>query len=144
MKKFMVFAAVFVVLIVLFVGIYLAVTFLSLGSDSQATQDTIEAAELPSSDILEYVSQNFPEFTAKYDAAGKILTLYKTTSFSLQSAQSIYTDTSTYLTQAQIFALDISAACAEPELTVILCYLSKDDEPMLSISSDGTVMNHWE
>lgn len=144
MKKFMIFAAVFVVLVVLFVGIYLAITFFSLGSNSQSEQVTAASTESLSSDVLSYVAENYDEFTAKYDEGSNLLTLYKKTSFSLKSAPSIYTDTSTYLTQAQIFALDISAACAQPELTIVLCYLSKDEEPMLSISSNGTVTKHWE
>ncbi len=142
MKKLLIFAAVFVTLVILVVGIYLVVSLVSMQSDPSQTEPVLTTQAR--AHVEDYAIENYPDFSAEYDAQAKLLRLTKTTSFSLQSASSIYDDTSTYLTQAQIFALDISAVCAEPELTVELCYLSKDGEPMLSVSSDGEVTKHWK
>ena len=142
MKKLLIFAAIFVSLVILVVGVYLAVSLFSMEASTSQNEPT--ATTQKQVEIIDYVMENYTDFAAQYDATAKHLQLTKTTSFSLESAASIYDDTSTYLTQAQIFALDISAVCGEPDLTVELCYLSKDGEPMLSVASDGTVTKHWE
>ncbi len=142
MKKMLIFAALFVTLVILVVGIYLAISLLSMKADTPQSDVTVSTQAR--SRIEDYAAENYPDFTAEYDAEKKLLRLTKTTSFSLHSAASIYDDTSTYLTQAQIFALDISAVCGEPELTVELRYLSKEGEAMLSVSSNGAVIKHWQ
>ncbi|MBE6985536.1 MAG: hypothetical protein E7434_08040 [Ruminococcaceae bacterium] len=142
MKRLLIFAAIFVLLVSLIVGVYLVISLLSMEADTTQTESILTTQ--PKSDVETYAAEKYSDFTAQYDAEQQLLILSKTTSFSLQSAQSIYTDTSTYLTQAQIFALDVSAICGVPELTVELCYLSKDGEPMLSVASDGSVTKHWE
>lgn len=144
MKKLLIFAAIFVILVTIGVSVFAVVKLSSLDGEDEAPQ----ASTLPSNEesvkALAYAKQNYPDYTAKYDAKSHVLTLEKTTEFSLKSAQSIYTDSSTYLTQARIFALDIAEACGDAELIVELCYLSKDGERMFSVASDGTVTKYWE
>ncbi|MBE6927741.1 MAG: hypothetical protein E7467_04540 [Ruminococcaceae bacterium] len=141
MKKFLIFAAVFVSVTILAVTVYLCITF--LGIDQTKPAATVTQAE-PGSPIDAYVREMYPEFAVSYDAQNKHLTLSKLTDFSLASAESIYDDPSTYLTQVQVITLDISIACKEPELLLTLTYLSKNAEPMLSIVSDGSIVKHWE
>lgn len=142
MKKLILFAAAFVLLVTVGVTIFAVVKLTTPAKSSQEVSATVDTEA--KSDVLHYAQANYPDYTAKYDAKKNLLTLEKTTSFSMQSAESIYTEATTYLMQAQIFALDIAEGCNEPDLVVALCYVSKDGEPMFSVASDGTVTKYWQ
>ena len=141
MKKLLVFAVLFVLLVIIGVGIFAVVNILSLSGSNEESPDTSQIVELSS--VEQYAAENYPDYKAVYAAESKTLTLEKKTDFSLASAQNIYSDHSTYLSQAQLFALDISIACDEPDLVVVLWYLSKDNEPMLKVASNGVVNKYW-
>ena len=142
MKKLLIFAVLFVLLVSIGVGIFAVIKIASLGNNDETATTAPQAVEATS--IAQYVAKNYPDYNAVYDAPSKTLTLKKATDFSLASAQRIYSDHSTYLSQAQFLALDISISCNEPDLVVVLCYLSKDGEPMLSVGSNGAVTKHWK
>ena len=144
MKKLLIFAAVFVLLVTIGVTIYAMAELSSVGAENSTEQTLALPSAGHSSDALRYAQENYTDYTAKYDIESHILTLEKATDFSIRSAESIYTDSTTYLTQARIFALDIADACGDSELIVKLCYLSKDGEPMFSVASDGSVIKYWE
>ena len=143
MKKLVLFSALFVFLVIIAVGVYAVINIASLGESESA--ESINATEqLKLSSVEQYASEKYPDYTASYDPDSTTLTLKKKTDFSLNSASSVYTDPTSYLSQAQFIALDISYACEEPDLTVVLCYLSKDSEPMLSVASNGKITKHWK
>ncbi len=144
MKKLLIFAAVFVILVTIGVSVFAVLKLSSLDGEDEAPQASALPATDERIDVLAYAQEYYPDYAAKYDAKSHILTLERITEFSIKSAQSIYTDSSTYLTQARIFALDIAEACGDAELIVELCYLSKDGERMFSVASDGTVTKYWE
>ena len=139
MKKMLFFAAFFVFVVTIGVAIYAVINIASVDSN-----DATESPKSEISNIEQYAAENYPEYDAEYHSQSKTLTLKKQTDFSLQSAPSIYNNPYSYLNQTQIFALDISLACSEPDLIVVLCYVSKDGEPMLSVGSDGTITQHWK
>lgn len=141
MKKLVIFAALFVFLVIIGLSIFIFIKFSSLG-DIETTQSVDTA--LYASSVEQYAAEKYPGYTAVYDVQNNILTLQKQTDFSIESAPSVYTDPASYLSQVQILTMDISAMCSEPELTVVLCYLSKDGTPMYSVASNGTVTKYWE
>ncbi len=141
MKKLMLFAVLFVILVTIGIAVFVIVKFSSV--ENEATSVTVSENKDISA-IEQHAKANYPQYHAIYDENSKTLTLQKSTDFSIASAQSIYTDPSTYLNQAQLIALNISTVCDEPELTVVLCYLSKDGEPMLSVASNGKITKYWE
>ena len=143
MKKMVLLSILFVLFVTVGVSIYAVINLLSLSSEEASVSvATNQNANL--SLIEQYAIENYPDYTAEYNAQSKTLTLKKQTEFSVESAPSIYTDPTSYLSQTQIFALDISLACDEPDLVIVLTYVSKDGEPMLSVGSNGTIIKHWK
>lgn len=142
MKKLVLFSALFVFFVIIAVGIYAVVHLASLGEDSAAT-DNGTSNHSAICAVEQYAAEKYPDYMTSYDENSKTLTLKKSTDFSIDSAPTVYTNPSSYLSQAQFIALDISYACEEPDLTVVLCYLSKDSEPMLSVASNGKITKHW-
>ena len=140
MKKMLLCASLFVFIVIIGVSVYAVINIASLDSEPTGVSDNKNA---PLTQIEQYAAENYSEYDAQFDAQSKTLTLKKKTSFSLASASSIYTNPLSYFEQTQIFALDISLACNEPDLIVVLTYLSKDNEPMLSVSSNVEITLHW-
>ena len=137
MKKWLIAAAVFVLIIVVFLTVFIVIKLAPFGAKEEPSSGT---AAFPA----EYAQKNYPDYQSSYDPEQKLLTLKKQTDFSLASASAIYTDDKTYATQVRLLALDILAACDDPEIEVVLQYVSRDGEPMYSISSTGRIIRYWE
>lgn len=136
MKKWLIIAAVFVLAVVIGVTIFVVVKFASLDK----TAETTVAPAAPEA----YAKKHYPEYDITYMPEQKLLILEKKRDFSLDRAPGIYTDDSIYITQVRILAVDILAACDDPEIEVVLRYLSENGEPMYAVSSTGEITRYWE
>ena len=137
MKKWLIAAVIFVIIIMVAVTVFAVIKLAPLGSKEEAVSEGILSPE-------SYAREHYPDYNVIYDAGQKLLILEKKTDFSMSSASSIYADDDTYTVQVRILALDILDACGDPEIEVLLRYLSKDGEPMYSVSSLGPIVRYWE
>lgn len=146
MKKWLILAVAIILVILLTVGVFLCIRFVSLYRETQETESTAQSLS-----VEEYAAQKLPEFAREYDRKTNTLTLSRVSSLSYEDACSIggkvYVDElapETYLNQARSIDLDITAQCRSGALTVVLCYLSTDGEPIFTVSSEGDIWTCWE
>lgn len=141
------------VLVILFSVILLTVAiFLIVGAAQQkaAEEPTQESAQGPDS-IITYVKENWSGYQPLYDPATNVLTLSRETAMDYEAAcaygGSVYEGDlapETFRQNAASIALDVSAHCSEPSLSVTLCYLSSDGKPIFTVSSGGEIWTCWE
>ena len=146
MKKWLILAVAIVLVILLTVGIFLCIRFVSIYREMQEAESTAQSLS-----VEEYAAQKLPEFVREYDRKTNTLTLSRVSTLSYEEACSIgakvYVDElapETYLSQARSIDLDITAQCRSGALTVVLCYLSTDGEPIFTVSSEGDIWTCWE
>lgn len=146
MKKWLILAVAIIIVVLLTVGIFLCIRFVSIYRETQAAESTAQSLS-----VEEYAAQALPEFVCDYDRKANTLTLSRTSSLSYDEACSIgakvYVDElapETYLIQARSIDLDITAQCRVGALTVVLRYLSTDGEPIFTVSSEGDIWTCWE
>ena len=137
MKKWLIAAIVFVIIVMVFVAVFAVIKLAPLSSEKETSSGDIQSPEI-------YAGQHYPDYKVIYNAEKKLLILEKQTDFSMASASTIYADDDTYAVQVRILALDILDACGDPEIEVLLRYLSEDGKPMYSVSSLGPVVRYWE
>ncbi|MGN1306333.1 MAG: hypothetical protein ACI4V3_01535 [Faecousia sp.] len=146
MKKWLIIAVAIILVVLLTAGVFLCIRFISIYRETQETESTAQSLS-----IEEYAAQKLPEFVREYDRKTNTLTLSRVSSLSYEDACSIggkvYVDElapETYLNQARSIDLDITAQCRSGALTVVLCYLSTDGEPIFTVSSEGNIWTCWE
>lgn len=147
MKKRLIAALLILLALLIAVGVFLIVRFLSLygGMQKEAAQESTRSA-----DVEAYVKEHWPGYEASYDDTTRTLTLSKETQLDYDAAcaygGSVYTDSlapETFRHDAASIALDVSAHCDVPTLSVTLCYLSADGTPIFTVSSSGDVWTCW-
>lgn len=146
MKKWFLFGAVFLILLLL-VFILFGSRFLSL----YASMDGDQSAASPTSEVENYVEQHWPQYEYAYDSTTQILHLIKQTEVHIDTAKkvggNVYVDElapETYLDNVSAIAVDVISHCDCPELTVILTYASTEGESIFSVSSSGKIVTCWE
>ena len=146
MKKWLILAVAIILVVLLTVGVFLCIRFVSIYRETQETETTAEQYS-----VEEYAALKLPEFAREYDRKTNTLTLSRVSALSYEDACSfggnIYVDElapETYLDQARSIDLDITAQCRSGALTVVLCYLSTDREPIFTVSSEGDIWTCWE
>ena len=146
MKKWLIIAVAIILVVLLTAGAFLCIRFVSIYRETQETESTAQSLS-----VAEYATQKLPEFAWEYDRKANTLTLSRVSSLSYEEACSIgakvYVDElapETYLDQARSIDLDITAQCRSGALTVVLCYLSTDGEPIFTVSSEGNIWTCWE
>ena len=146
MKKWLIIGVAIILVVLLTAGIFLCIRFVSLYRETQETETAADGLS-----VEEYAAQKLPEFAWEYDRKTNTLTLSRVSSLSYEDACSIggkvYVDElapETYLDQARSIDLDITAQCRSGALTVVLCYLSTDGEPIFTVSSEGDIWTCWE
>lgn len=146
MKKWLIIAVAIILVVLLTAGVFLCIRFVSIYRETQETESTAQSLS-----VEEYAAQKLPEFVREYDRKTNTLTLSRVSSLSYEDACSIggkvYVDElapETYLGQARSIDLDITAQCRSGALTVVLCYLSTDGEPIFTVSSEGDIWTCWE
>ena len=146
MKKWLIIGVAIILVVLLTAGIFLCIRFVSIYRETQEAESTAQSLS-----VEEYAAQKLPEFAWEYDRKTNTLTLSRVSSLSYEDACSIggkvYVDElapETYLDQARSIDLDITAQCRSGALTVVLCYLSTDGEPIFTVSSEGDIWTCWE
>lgn len=146
MKKWLILAVAIILVVLLTVGVFLCIHFVSLYREANETESTAKKLS-----VEEYAAQNLQEFTHEYDKKTNTVTLTRISSLSYDDACSIggrvYVDElapETYLEQVRSIDLDITAQCRSGALTVVLCYLSTDGQPIFTVSSEGDIWTCWE
>lgn len=146
MKKWLFLAVAIILVVLLITGVFLCIRFVSVYREANETESTAQALS-----VEEYAAQKLPEFAHAYDKSTHTLTLTRLSSLSYEDACSIggkvYVEElapETYLEQVRSIDLDIAAQCRSGALTVVLCYLSTDGEPIFTVSSEGDIWSCWE
>lgn len=146
MKKWLIAALLLFLALLIALGVFLIVRFVSLYAETQT-----EATEAQSVDIEAYVTEHWEGSTPTYDALSGILTLTRRTAMTYDAAcaygGSVYEGElapETFQADAAAIALDVASHCGVPSLTVTLCYLSSDEAPILMVSSSGEIWTCWE
>ena len=148
MKKRLIAALLIVLALLIAVGVFLIVRFLSLYSDMQ--QDVATETE-QSADIEAYVKEHWTGYEPSYDPDSCVLTLSKDTAMTYDAAcaygGSVYKDElapETFRTNVAYIAFDIAAHCDVPSLSVTLSYRSTDGKPIFTVGSDGEIWTCWD
>lgn len=148
MKKWLIAALLIFLAVLIAVSAVLILRFVALYSSRQsgAAQETENSA-----DIEAYVNKNWSDYDCSYDPASHVLTMTKKVSMLYDDAcaygGSVYTDElapETFQKDAASIALDISAHCSAPSVSVTLCYLSSDEEPIFTVGSSGDIWTCWD
>lgn len=147
MRKWLIAALLIFLALLIAVGVFLIVRFLSLYGEMQtdATEATAQSA-----DIVSYAKEHWSAYDPAYDPATCILTLSKKTALTYDAAcvygGSVYADElapETFQNDAASIALDVAAHCGVSSLSVTLCYLSEDGKPIFTVGSGGEIWTCW-
>ena len=148
MKKWLIAALLIFLAVLIALGVFLIVRFLSLYGSMQ-TDETEATAQ--SADIVAYAKEHWSDYDPVYDPAAGVLTLSKTTAMTYDAAcaygGSVYTDElapETFQQNAASIAFDVAAHCGAPSLSVTLCYRCTDGQPIFTVSSGGEIWTCWE
>ncbi|MBO2527923.1 MAG: hypothetical protein CW335_07115 [Clostridiales bacterium] len=148
MKKWPIAALLILLVVLIAVSAVLILRFVTLYSSRQS--DAPQEAE-KSADIEAYVKENWSGYDCSFDSASQVLTLTQNTPMLYDDVctygGSVYSDDlapESFQHDAASVAIDVASHCNAPSLSVTLCYLSSDNKPIFTVSSDGDIWTCWK
>lgn len=147
MKKWILIAAILLILFLFVIFLIFGTRFFSLYASMDGEKDPAPPATL----VENYVKTHWPQYESRYESSSQTLTLIRQTEMEISTAKQVgdkvYTDAlapETYLENVSAIAVDVISHCNCPELTVILMYTSVENECIFSVSSAGDIFTCWE